>query len=775
MKAWICLLLALLMVPLCGLCEEEMAKWTVMVYMCGGDLESERGEASRDIREMMDALPGDGACQVVLFPSGASSWEMEIDESGGSYYLVTGNGLETLEETGRTNMGEAGSLSRFLTTSCTACPAQHYALILWDHGSGPLSGLCFDERYETEGQEKDRLTLQELTEALEDSPFSEQKLSVIGMDACLMASLETADMLSPYAEYLIASEETEPAMGWDYSFLKDAGGIPDGLSFGKSVTDAYAAAYTDTLADVTLSVVDLEKADALADRFSEAAGGIEISQETYDVYARIRYELHEMGGIASDYFDLVDFRGLVDAWQEIGVDGAEEILLAFEEAVPYRYSNTALCSGLSIYYPMENKERYASPWSAELGRLGGMDGYRDFLKKNCALWQGASMADWQSLGRMSADDPEGHRISMFLTEDQATQFASARLRVLEELYPGDYLPIYTTDQVKLSPGSGRLSAEYHDEAMFLRDDEGKLVTSAMYYREKGDLLSTLATLTYPDEDSILGEKWEVAWLVYRRDAAGKYAFVQAQKQLAENMLSGKSDLSLENCTGIRLATVSFIPSRDDEGRLLPLNEWEMGDYLVYTPLPGADPLQPVILPLQDGYRRYALFEITDLQGNTYATELYPLPVQYRTTLLTDLEMMHDSHVTVTLSEVCAITADSPHLLVLFCAENHTDERLWVNVTPETYRASTGPVYMEENFSGKNVIFYNVLLEPGEKKYSEIRLPQSFFEENGMDVLEDMTLRMTIRDEHMQIVEPESSCNVRLDFDASMLRHQNAAP
>ncbi|MCR5235609.1 MAG: hypothetical protein K6E34_00220 [Lachnospiraceae bacterium] len=32
----------------------------------------------------------------------------------------------------------------------------------------------------------------------------------IGFDACLMATVETAYMLSPYADYMIASEEFEP-------------------------------------------------------------------------------------------------------------------------------------------------------------------------------------------------------------------------------------------------------------------------------------------------------------------------------------------------------------------------------------------------------------------------------------------------------------------------------------------------------------------------------------------------------------------------------------
>jgi hypothetical protein len=32
-----------------------------------------------------------------------------------------------------------------------------------------------------------------------------------------MATIETASMLVPYADYMVASEELEPGTGWDYN------------------------------------------------------------------------------------------------------------------------------------------------------------------------------------------------------------------------------------------------------------------------------------------------------------------------------------------------------------------------------------------------------------------------------------------------------------------------------------------------------------------------------------------------------------------------------
>ena len=39
----------------------------------------------------------------------------------------------------------------------------------------------------------------------------------IGFDTCLMGTVENALMLTAHADYLIASEETEPGLGWYYT------------------------------------------------------------------------------------------------------------------------------------------------------------------------------------------------------------------------------------------------------------------------------------------------------------------------------------------------------------------------------------------------------------------------------------------------------------------------------------------------------------------------------------------------------------------------------
>ena len=58
------------------------------------------------------------------------------------------------------------------------------------------------------------MTLDEINTALSNAGT---KFDFVGFDACLMATYETAVMLNNHADYMIASEETEPGIGWYYT------------------------------------------------------------------------------------------------------------------------------------------------------------------------------------------------------------------------------------------------------------------------------------------------------------------------------------------------------------------------------------------------------------------------------------------------------------------------------------------------------------------------------------------------------------------------------
>ena len=158
-------------------------------------------------------------------------------------------------------MTEPDVLSGYIKWCVKNYPASRYELILWDHGGGSVSGYGYDEKFASSGS----MSLSGLDEALKDAGV---KFDFIGFDACLMATAETALTMARYADYLIASEETEPGVGWYYTGWLTAFGKNPSLptvELGRQIVDSFV----DTCADqcrgqlTTLSVVDLAELEAV--------------------------------------------------------------------------------------------------------------------------------------------------------------------------------------------------------------------------------------------------------------------------------------------------------------------------------------------------------------------------------------------------------------------------------------------------------------------------------------------------------------------------------
>ena len=158
------------------------------------------------------------------------------------YYITQDNDLEAVnsqivQEMGEINMGDGRSLVDFVQWSAQNFPADHYVLILSDHGMGWPGGWS-DPSHQGSGPTNaplasrlgNHIYLSELDEALRLSRdlAGIDKFEIIGMDACLMAQIEVMAALQPHGKIAVASEETEPALGWAYaSFLGDLVTDPD--------------------------------------------------------------------------------------------------------------------------------------------------------------------------------------------------------------------------------------------------------------------------------------------------------------------------------------------------------------------------------------------------------------------------------------------------------------------------------------------------------------------------------------------------------------------
>jgi hypothetical protein len=212
---------------------------TLMVYMCGTDLESKYGMASSDMEEMRQASESFGdSLNIIIYTGGCNNWKTKgISSSVNQIYQIkNGSLIKLVSDDGDKPMTSPENLTSFIKYCTSNFPANRNDLILWDHGGGSISGYGYDEKHKRSASSMD---LAGINKALKNAGV---KFDFIGFDACLMATAENALMLSEHADYLIASEETEPGIGWYYTnWLKALGSntsLPT-LDTGKSIIDDF--------------------------------------------------------------------------------------------------------------------------------------------------------------------------------------------------------------------------------------------------------------------------------------------------------------------------------------------------------------------------------------------------------------------------------------------------------------------------------------------------------------------------------------------------------
>ena len=209
---------------------------TVMVYMNGSDLETNAGEATTDIEEMISSGIGEKV-NVIIQTMGTKEWQnYDISSKSAQTYKIEEGGLSLVRDNlGQLDCTAEGTLSEFIGFCKNNYPADRYIIVFWDHGGGPVYGFGYDE---WQDDEEAGLTISEMASAF--SKNSDIHFDIIGMDCCIMASMETCYAFAPYCKYALLSEDFESGLGWSYkgwmSALEKDPGISTPL-LGKYIVD----------------------------------------------------------------------------------------------------------------------------------------------------------------------------------------------------------------------------------------------------------------------------------------------------------------------------------------------------------------------------------------------------------------------------------------------------------------------------------------------------------------------------------------------------------
>ena len=333
--------------------------YTIMVYMCGADLESRASMGTYDLTEMAKAKLSDKV-NLLVYTGGCTKWHLGngkvISTQVNQIYrfLDGGNAERVVDNAGNGTMVSSNTLQSFIDYCVDNYEADRYGLIFWDHGSGSVGGYGYDEKYPSNAP----MSYAKIDEALTNSGI---KFDFVGFDACLMATLENGLMLAPHADYMIASEEVEPGIGWYYTNwltkLAANTSMPT-LEIGKNIIDDFVAK---TAQDVpqqvaTLSIIDLaELSYTVPSRltaFAQSANQL-ITNSEYRTVATARKNCREFG--TSQGVDLVDF---VDLATKMNTKEAKELTNALLSAVKYNNVSASMSNsyGVSIYFPYRSNK-----------------------------------------------------------------------------------------------------------------------------------------------------------------------------------------------------------------------------------------------------------------------------------------------------------------------------------------------------------------------------------------------------------------------------------
>lgn len=367
--------------------EEPDDTWSVFIYMCSAGLETEQGLAMETLEELFDVGYSENV-NLYIQTDGAAEWGIEgaAADMMQRFHIVDG-GMDLIEETELTSMADQDTLYEFLLWGEKNYPADKMGVVFWNYDGGPLLGATPDEL-----PEGGSLTPSEMELAFSRAAKKTEVIyEFIGFDAGLMATMETAKLFEPYANYLIASEEIVPVGGFMYSewvqYLADHPNSSGG-ELGTAICDSYyekcAQAGVDMVA--TLSCLDLNEMQPVFEAFEQLSVELEETlsdAETYAYVARGITKTQCYGGNTpgEGYTNRIDAGHMAENIAGAAPDVAQAFLEALDHALVYQVkgSTRAYARGLSVFFPVKVSEEGPLAYDERYGEIVPSHAYKSFV------------------------------------------------------------------------------------------------------------------------------------------------------------------------------------------------------------------------------------------------------------------------------------------------------------------------------------------------------------------------------------------------------------
>lgn len=290
------------------------AQWTVLVYLdADNDLES----AGINNFNQMEMVGSTRDVHVIVQMDRMSGTDPDNDSWTDTrrYLIIQDSDPKRMQSIrlddpplGELDMGSPLTLRNFVAWGVNEFPADHYLLVIWDHGSGwQIRSTSMQLEYKYVADDDTSGTQINVTDI--PGALAGLNVDVVAFDACYMQQLEVAYELRGSARYLVGSAAVEPSPGYNYARLLShiaSGTDPEQLC--RMIVAQYGMEYPEPSGNITQSAIDLQRIGDVATAASTFARVLESNAGSANLAAARSDSLnYSSSGSNPNSRDLLDY------------------------------------------------------------------------------------------------------------------------------------------------------------------------------------------------------------------------------------------------------------------------------------------------------------------------------------------------------------------------------------------------------------------------------------------------------------------------------------
>ena len=358
------------------------AKWTILMYFSGDDLESESQNATINMGEFYKSRDkANDSVNLIVQTGGSRLWHsskigMDVNPDKLQRWSFGNDGFTLVDEAPLADMANKKTVQDYIEWGTKAYPAEKYMLCMWGHGGGAFAGLMSDELYN--GNEL--MSIKDFSTALKNAGV---KFEAMFSDCCLMAGIEEASLFKDYVHYYIGSEETAPVYGASYKeWVPYVYEHPDcdGKDIGKilcegtkkkynPVSEAKAQQLENDTDLFTFCCMDLSKTEQLEKAFDAMFEKLnQIMEDDPVAYTEI-----------ADFTSRAEYMGMDDKWsldvsdfarkakQSSAMDDklCDDVIKAVDDMITCNVTGDGKkhAKGISFFYPLNEPYIYLTTYA----------------------------------------------------------------------------------------------------------------------------------------------------------------------------------------------------------------------------------------------------------------------------------------------------------------------------------------------------------------------------------------------------------------------------